>query len=325
MKSNKYVILLIVFVLFLTGSNYHVINASDGKKNNHTITSPYQYPVHVGSEEWNTLDLCEKREACRIPSELIEKLTTKALLLSILDYPFICDIELYSSIEEGIAVLQESFPPLNELLTRADAIDTLEEYITAFQQEETSDNDVISIKYWIAEDLYNYLIRQQNSDAWTDPNNGFLVTRVYTPRHSPVNVYIDLSYEDHGTTQTKVQAYNSQQVLIYGVNLLSHGSSSYNCHSYAWYSTSLQNPYWMDNPGKYMTDGSYSPHNTPQVGDIVTYKYGNTLVHSGIVYSISPTIMVKSKWGCSGLFIHALGNCPYWNNGAQNCQFWRAN
>lgn len=89
----------------------------------------------------------------------------------------------------------------------------------------------------------------------------------------------------------------------------------YNCHSYAWYKQSTSNPYWIDNaPDVYMEDGSYtSVSGTPKSG----YKaYYNSGEHSGVVAGIrrvkgEQVIMIRSKWGATGLYIHRSDDSPY--------------
>ncbi|MCM1309254.1 MAG: hypothetical protein NC223_11695 [Butyrivibrio sp.] len=107
---------------------------------------------------------------------------------------------------------------------------------------------------------------------------------------------------------------------------LGTATAHYNCHSYAWYSTSLNNTCWME-PSQamlYITDGSYSSVSNFSniVGAKVRYTdtYGD-FVHSAIVYSQSSTnrssleqgigLVVKSKWGRSGLYKHNASYSPY--------------
>ncbi|MDE5546800.1 MAG: hypothetical protein K2I88_04995 [Anaeroplasmataceae bacterium] len=100
---------------------------------------------------------------------------------------------------------------------------------------------------------------------------------------------------------------------------LRSASNKYNCHSYAWYSSSTSNTYWMDDPSLYYKDGSYTEVRTPQNGDIICYFDDNgtpndfsddTNLHSGIVISYNSSVssngicgnsnqvVVRSKWGC---------------------------
>lgn len=100
-------------------------------------------------------------------------------------------------------------------------------------------------------------------------------------------------------------------------------SALYNCHSYAWYSTSTDNCYWIDNPTNfYLGNNDYHEVTTPTVGDIICYFNGSYNIHSGIVTAVngqvsngkcgnSNTVEVISKWGTAGLYEHNGYECPY--------------
>lgn len=85
-------------------------------------------------------------------------------------------------------------------------------------------------------------------------------------------------------------------------------TKKYNCHSYAWYSTSSANTVWMNTPGDdtYWTDGSYVLTTSPVSGNKASYKYGD---HSAI---FKGGRNMTSKWGSAGLYTHDYAYCPYW-------------
>jgi len=105
--------------------------------------------------------------------------------------------------------------------------------------------------------------------------------------------------------------------LYPNATLLSDSTSNYNCHSYAWYSDSTSNIYWMSNPSAYMTDGSYTQYTGAPVaaapGYRMYYNYGD---HSAIIYVAGPVpsysdITVISKWGPGPLMMHKASDSPY--------------
>ena len=108
----------------------------------------------------------------------------------------------------------------------------------------------------------------------------------------------------------------------------------YNCHSYAWHSTSISNSYMVWDPLAYMNDGSYNKISTAQVGAKIYYSpvqsgYPDPSLersnHSGIVSSINP-VYVTSKWADYGLYNHYYSDCPYYYNNATNyISFWIIN
>ena len=87
---------------------------------------------------------------------------------------------------------------------------------------------------------------------------------------------------------------------------ISGSTVKYNCHSYAWYSQSTKNKYWMDDPYWYINDGSHSrnTNSTPDRGDKVHYYKGD---HSAVGYSGRT---VKSKWGAGPLMKHKVNYGP---------------
>ncbi|NCE63148.1 hypothetical protein D1159_00785 [Pseudoflavonifractor sp. 524-17] len=58
---------------------------------------------------------------------------------------------------------------------------------------------------------------------------------------------------------------------------LSRATPSYNCHSYAWYSQSISNNYWINDPKPYMNDGSYSKYASPKMAILLIGTVVRTL------------------------------------------------
>jgi len=87
----------------------------------------------------------------------------------------------------------------------------------------------------------------------------------------------------------------------------------YNCHSFAWYSDSPSNIWWMNDPSPYMTDGSYTQYPNPAISRKIYYPMpGNE--HSGVITAVSGSIItVTSKWGAYGLYMHSHIYCPYFS------------
>ncbi len=96
---------------------------------------------------------------------------------------------------------------------------------------------------------------------------------------------------------------------------------NYNCHSYAWYSNTTSNPYWIGlflRPDEYITDGSYSlyTNGSPRDGMKAWYNGGE---HSGICIGArlidgAQVFYIESKWGMYGVYQHTISHCPYTNS-----------
>lgn len=154
-----------------------------------------------------------------------------------------------------------------------------------------------------------------------------------------VSVLAKCEYIDAPGTGYNVEAYKIMQEfdfwVINGMNDLfaseypnaerqRDASSYYNCHSYAWHSTSESNYYWINTPDAfYFNNDHYIEVSDPAVGDIICYyNAGNINLHSGIVIAVngqisneecgnSNTVEVISKWGAYGLYEHNGYECPY--------------
>lgn len=143
-------------------------------------------------------------------------------------------------------------------------------------------------------------------------------TTVPTPNNTPVTVK---NFSNDFTTSIK-NSFNALYDTTYpDAQRLSSATIKYNCHSYAWYSTSGQ--YWMDSPGAYWDDGSYTSSSHGTGKKIVYTTLDGYVTHSGLVstvysgptnynYNYADVVQVTSKWGAMGLYSHRGTDCPYW-------------
>ena len=110
---------------------------------------------------------------------------------------------------------------------------------------------------------------------------------------------------------------------------LGQHSLVYNCHSYAWYSRTTSNPYWIEDYEEDLDISQqirlfiHDPHTISvseknlQAGDIVVYfsnKEGRegTILHSAVVTSVDSNGVIRctSKWGKLGLYSHEIYEVP---------------
>jgi len=104
-------------------------------KDGASVEEPYQYPIVPGTQEWIQLESRpEMLEACQIPQEILDKLSTDALLQTILDYPFLSEMTMFyrtpeeCNAEADFWFITDSFNGLQEFLSRKDALSALEKY-----------------------------------------------------------------------------------------------------------------------------------------------------------------------------------------------------
>ncbi|MEI2394594.1 MULTISPECIES: hypothetical protein [Paenibacillus] len=311
----------------------------------------YDYPIKPGTSSWNELiDHTKMIEVSQIPDDTLKKLTTNELIETVLNYPLLMDIYAYDTLQQGIDVVSKTFNGIQELYQREDAPNKLiEKYqqmpvakdtktVTSNQIFDLSNMEIILRQDEIQKKLNTseaeklekevenkYLQKQAQKNIYgltaassysvlaekQGINVGTMSSyTVYTPNGTAVQV--DKSAEQL-TSDEKKAADNYVADKYSSATLLSPATSIYNCHSYAWYSQSTTNPYWMNYPNAYMTDGSYYQSSSPSVGGKVYYSTaGNE--HSGVVTSLGRLTgyYVTSKWGQLGLVQHYYTTCPYY-------------
>ena len=297
----------------------------------------FEYPIVPGTEEWDKLgSVANKVAACRIPQDILSKMTNEQLIDAILDFPFLYDIFAYSTEEEGVKSLEYICDAYLELLNRDDAKDSLVE--TMNQRSKTRSIDQ-SISDEIKNDALSILILSQDDfeDSISEEDISIIAeaativetveagtyasraTYLSTPNDEDVLAYI---YTCSHTTAYHRER-DEEYAETYGVELIRTGTCKYNCHSYAWYSTSDSNSYWIPNPEPYMTDGSYkkvlSGLNTSSLnagkGDVVVYGSTSAATHSALLIGGGTgeplaTRYVYSKWGALGVFKHRVSVVP---------------
>ncbi len=170
----------------------------------------------------------------------------------------------------------------------------------------------------------------KNDDGLT--NTRITTTTVLTPKGSKVSVF---TY-DSDFTKAEKDAINAEIRAKYpNASYVSTSTKMYNCHSYAWYSSSINNTYWMNSPSKYMSDGSYSEVSIQDAGSGHKLYWsggehsGNILRRQGSVGSIGPInsvsiFLVTSKWGSGPLMTHS-GDCSPYYNKFESFTSWKLN
>lgn len=116
------------------------------------VSRAYDYPIKPGTDEWKALGSHEEMlKACQIPGESLHRMSTAALVETVLDYPLLGDWWAYDSTEIGIECVREQFNGLSELFSRNDAGVSL---IASYQ---TIDPGAIDIDSPIAEQAEYYI------------------------------------------------------------------------------------------------------------------------------------------------------------------------
>lgn len=114
-------------------------------------------------------------------------------------------------------------------------------------------------------------------------------------------------------SQSEINYLNSYYPSAYpNAQYVSTATQKYNCHSYAWYWSSPENQYWMNDPSSYMSDGSYTRVYAISSAHKAFYSTDN---HSANIYDATgnsfDNAWVISKWGRAPLMIHKIRYGPY--------------
>ncbi len=316
-----------------------------------TTTQNTTYSYEIDSDAWNSSTSKKERvDMCQIPEDILDTLSTEALIDTVLDYPFFNDIYFFNSLQDGFENLKAQFNGLNELLNREDVgqkllnkyesvdaemdenlflLSNIEILLAQPEVQNTLDNNELDLLTYEVEEKYMdkcdnkdyfgktaetfYAISAEQQDSERSPY--YTTTTVKTPNGSSVKV---LKRGEELSSSEKSELDNYIASSYPNVVKQRSATTNYNCHSYAWYSTSSSNQYWMNDPSAYWKDGSYSSVSLSNVGagDKVFYTYGD---HSARVYSrvtgpISSDykgLKFISKWGQCGLYIHTPTDAPY--------------
>lgn len=265
-------------------------------------------------------------------------MTDEALVNAIAEYPYLIDIYLYGdSVADGIEVSRRYFSALDELLSRETVSESLTKYgLTTANSyyaaynlaTEEQDNHDLFVGNAIL-DIFEYV----NNDVNVTYMNGEMVDGSYialaegsiVPYSQAVAI---IRTETH--TNAKHDAWDQEMVDTYCVTRVSRGSCKYNCHSYAWYSQSTSNYYWINDPTPYMESGVYTKKYSGTIntsanitsvrsGDIIFYgdvdgdiNTWHSAIYCAQTNTGAPLAAHKciSKWGSLGLFEHSLSTVP---------------
>ncbi len=285
-----------------------------------TDSEHYVYPVVPGTEAWDELTTHQQMiNAVQIPEDILNNMNTEELAVAVLENPMIIDIYAYYTVEggftDGYRIMCDKLNCLNELSRREDATSALQKALSnlntaTVQSESSSEPEKVQSMYLTGTRILQCMVKQnvaEISDSLVSPLAS--TATVHTPKGSSVSVYANLTWADHGLTSSEASTLANQFVAAYpNATKIAAQSPVYNCHNYAW-NTSNSTKYWMNNPSKYMSDGSYTKVASAKEDYRVYYPKGN---HSAIIINNEDdNIYVESKWGAMPAFEHNVRYSPY--------------
>ncbi|MBE6929219.1 MAG: hypothetical protein E7463_02975 [Ruminococcaceae bacterium] len=114
----------------------------------YTDNTPYTYPLQPGTEEWASYRTkAEKIALLQIPEEKLNAMTTRALLETVLAYPYLSDYRAHDHAYGAYQPIYDTFNGLRELMARPDFADVLlkeyagAELMTQQEYEERCETD----------------------------------------------------------------------------------------------------------------------------------------------------------------------------------------
>ncbi len=108
-------LLSLLFMVYITASCTQDVQSTSYNND------AYDYPVRPGTDEWKALGSTTARyEACQIPEDILKKMSTRSLVETVLDYPFLLNYTAYNDMQMGFDTLVKIFNGLQELYTRPD-------------------------------------------------------------------------------------------------------------------------------------------------------------------------------------------------------------
>jgi hypothetical protein len=101
------------------------------------------------------------------------------------------------------------------------------------------------------------------------------------------------------------QPFNAQVIRLFPP------SPETNCHG--WVFTGGRHAIPSQHIEDLLTDNQYTSVESPQAGDVVIYRSGDTITHTGLVKWVDERgdVFVESKWGPLGVYLHPVLAQPY--------------
>lgn len=280
------------------------------KKYNSNLT--FTFPVTPEDDAaWREFpDTKSRLEACEMDSGTLEEISTFNLLQAVLSHPFLVDFYSFNNPDDGFAYLRKVFNGADEFFSREDTVPAAEEALAELSEEDAYDN--LKRRF-----LLYYL-------KWFPRKSlSYSKAKTKSPMGNDIEVFI---FDEEFTQSEKDSIAKRFKAARPQIEVISEATSTYNCHSYAWYNSSSQwNHYWMNYPTTYMSDGSYTK--IPAINqcinrDIIYYGTPGE-EHSGVLLSKpSGGFHVLSKWGKGPLILHDINDCPY---STANLSYYRCN
>lgn len=165
MKSNLFkllpLLLCVSLLMTLSGCASETDGVNKDGETEYTVSEPYAYPTVPGSEEWKSFGShTQMIEACQVPEDILENMTTAALLETVLNYPLLIDVFNFEDESLGYDTLRENCNVLQAFLEREDAKTVFESYDIENVQIYYTQEDYAGV---IAKEFYELIAEREFS------------------------------------------------------------------------------------------------------------------------------------------------------------------
>ena len=107
----------------------------------------YDFPIKPVPEQWKAFKTkAEKLEACQIPDDVLNKMSTSGLVETVINYPFMQDMRAYNDLQVGFDNVVKGFNGLQALLGRNNAGTELLKRYSAMDPAEVDETWTLSEK-----------------------------------------------------------------------------------------------------------------------------------------------------------------------------------
>lgn len=130
LKGKSIINLLIIVILLISICVACSLNKSSIDEN-----EAFRYKVTPQDDEWKTFEThAAMVEACRIPSETLNKMTTAEVVDAVIDFPLLFDVFFYGSKEQAVEEMLNNSDAFKELTARRDAETALLNKLSYFKE-----------------------------------------------------------------------------------------------------------------------------------------------------------------------------------------------
>lgn len=175
MKKRKSIQILLIIVLIFT-FNFSFTFGQE-TESEYSIDEPYEFPITQYDDQWKEFETkAEALSVCQIPEEILNKMTTEALLETVLNYPFIIDYIAFNDYKDAADNMMRDFNGFSELLSREDLTEVLlEAYdksnLVSYQEFQAMETDPENMML----DIESSNIRSNLSKFWETSNLEFII------------------------------------------------------------------------------------------------------------------------------------------------------